>query len=125
MARVLCVDDDVQVLELKRTILERAGHGVDVSSSVEEALKRLEEGSYDAVITDWWFGPHDALRVIQKAKASAAMPVLVVSGFVAEALVSLGTGADIYLEKPVNAVELTSALDKLIAEGKQRQKTAA
>jgi DNA-binding response OmpR family regulator len=125
MARILCVDDDPQVLDLKRMILEKAGHGVDVSSSVENALIRLEQGSYDAVITDWWLGQHDALRVVQKAKASTAMPVLVVSGFVADALVSLGTGADVYLEKPVSAVELTSALDKLIAEGKRQRKSAA
>jgi len=125
MARILCVDDDAQVLELKRQILERSGHVVNTSPSVEDAIGKLDAQAYDAVITDWWFGHHDSLRVIQKAKTCKETPVLVVSGFVADALVSLGTGADVYLEKPVNATELTTALDSLIAQGKRGAKSAA
>lgn len=116
MARILCVDDDRQVLELKRAVLEKSGYGVDVSESIDEAITKLDEASYDAVVTDWWFGQHDALRVIQKAKSCKSTPVMVVSGFVADALVAMGTAADVYMEKPVNAVELTRALELLLQE---------
>jgi DNA-binding response OmpR family regulator len=114
MAHILCVDDDVQVVELKRVILEKSGYRVDTSLSVEDALQKLELNAYDAVVTDWWFGHDHALRVIRKAKSSRSIPVLIVSGFVADALVSLGTAADVYLHKPLGAMELTTALDNLL-----------
>jgi DNA-binding response OmpR family regulator len=114
MAQILCVDDDTQVLALKRAILEKSGYRVDTSPSVEDALEKLKSNPYDAVVTDWWFGQDHALRVINEAKRCSSIPVLVVSGFVADALISLGMAADVYLHKPVGALELTTALENLL-----------
>jgi CheY-like chemotaxis protein len=50
--RVLVVDDDSQVADLLREILELAGHGVDVAESGESALELLAGAEYDLVLSD-------------------------------------------------------------------------
>jgi two-component system NtrC family sensor kinase len=50
--RVLVVDDESEVAELLREILEIAGHAVDVADSGESALQRLSAAAYDLVLSD-------------------------------------------------------------------------
>ena len=52
---VLLVDEDTDVLELTQTFLEREDEGLDVSTetSSEAALTRLEDGSFDCVVSDY------------------------------------------------------------------------
>ena len=50
--RVLVVDDDCEIAELLREILEIAGHEIDVADSGESALQRLADTRYDIVLTD-------------------------------------------------------------------------
>ena len=113
MAHLLFVDDDLNQLQLKKAILEKAEHTVDTSSSIEDALSLLEMGAYDAVLADWWFGAKNSMRIVMKAEEKDT-PVLVVSGFAEEALLSLGSAADHYLQKPVSASDLTAALHQLL-----------
>jgi DNA-binding response OmpR family regulator len=120
MAHILCVDDDVAALELRRAILERAGHQVDVQTSVPQAIEKVMSRAYDAVVTDWRLGGHTARGLIQAAKVNPQMPVVVISGFVAEAFQSAEPLANLYLDKPVNPSELMEILDVLLRErGKQ------
>ena len=114
MARILCLDDDRTALSLKQRSLEAAGHTVETSYSVAEALKKLDSAAFDAIVTDWWIAENDALRVVQSAKHTKGIPVIVVSGFISDALVALGTAADLYLEKPVRVVDLQTAIEELL-----------
>ena len=126
MAHILCVDDDVAALELRRTILERAGHRVDAHTSVQQAIDKVMSRGYDAVVTDWRLGGHTARGLIQAAKLHAETPVVVISGFVAEAFQSAEPAADLYLDKPVNPLELMEVLEVLLRErGKQSGPPAA
>lgn len=119
MGRILCVDDDQRANQLKRRILERAGHRVDLSTSVDGAIEQLFAAAYDAVITDWRMGEGNAQRVIQAARLDPDTLVVVVSGFTAEAFQSSGPLADIYLDKPVDPSELVVIVATLL---KQRQR---
>src|SRR4051812_44665983 len=56
MARILCVDDEPTVVNLKCKILEAAGHTVTAATSAHEAIDKLEAAAYDAVVTDWRLG---------------------------------------------------------------------
>jgi len=51
---------------------------------------------------------------VQAAKNHAAMPVVVVSGYVAEAFQAAEPLADLYLEKPVNPEELVTIVNELL-----------
>ena len=114
MARILCVDDEPIALSLKQEILEKAGHEVTVSHSVEGAILQLNNRVFDAVVTDWRMGTQNGHSLLEVAKSGTDVPVIVVSGYVGEAMRGYEPFADIYLEKPVNPVELLKILDALL-----------
>jgi len=116
MARILCVDDEPHVVTLKCAILEQAGHKVTVSTSARDAVNQLQHNAFDAVVTDWRLGDGDGHAVVEAAKKHSTMPVVVVSGYVAEAFHSEPL-ADLYLEKPVNPEELVTIVNELLKAG--------
>jgi two-component system response regulator HydG len=118
MAKILCVDDEPHVVTLKCAILEQAGHKVTVSTSARDAVSKLQNTAFDAVVTDWRLGDSDGRPVVAAAKRQSSMPVVVVSGYVAEAFQAPEPLADLYLEKPVNPEELVTIVNKLLKGGK-------
>lgn len=123
MARILCVDDELQVVKLKCAILERAGHQVTHAVSAHQAVDLMGANSYDAVVTDWRLGDGNGRDVVQAAKSNSTMPVVVVSGYVAEAYQSAEPLADLYLEKPVNPEELVTIVNELLRASERAPRT--
>lgn len=117
MARILCVDDEPNIVDLKCTILKAAGHEATPSTSAEDAIQKLEHNSYDAVVTDWRLGTANGRAVLQAAKTNSTMPVVVVSGYVSEAFQAPEPLADLYLEKPINPEELVTIVNELLKIG--------
>lgn len=114
MSKILCVDDEPHVVTLKCAILEAAGHSVTPATSAHEAIEKLTSETYDAVVTDWRLGDDSGRSVVQAAKSHSMMPVVVVSGYVAEAFQAAEPLADLYLEKPVNPEELVTIVNELL-----------
>ncbi|HEU5232296.1 MAG TPA: response regulator [Terriglobales bacterium] len=114
MANILCVDDEPHVVTLKCAILESAGHSVTACTSARDAIDKLRHNAYDAVVTDWRLGDANGRAVVQAAKDHSSMPVVVVSGYVAEAFQAAEPLADLYLEKPVNPEELVTIVNELL-----------
>lgn len=114
MAKILCVDDEPNVAELKCAILKAAGHEVTPATSAQEAIEKLQQHSYDAIVTDWRLGDGDGRAVVQAAKAHSTTPVVVVSGYVSEAFQAAEPLADLYLEKPVDPGELVTIVNELL-----------
>jgi DNA-binding response OmpR family regulator len=114
VAKILCVDDDPDVIALKRTILEQAGYEVTTCISAEDAIREIRRVPFDGVVTDWRLGRERGRAIVEAAKAQSATPVVVVSGFVAEAFQAAEPMADIYLEKPADPRELVKILNTLL-----------
>jgi two-component system, NtrC family, response regulator GlrR len=114
MSKILCVDDEVQIVRLKCAILEAAGHKVTASTSAHDAIGKLESDTFDAVVTDWRLGDDSGRAVVQAAKSHSSVPVVVVSGYVTEAFQAAEPLADLYLEKPVNPEELVTIVNELL-----------
>jgi DNA-binding response OmpR family regulator len=125
VAKILCVDDEPVALALKLEILQRAGHVVVPSRSSEDAILKLGEESFDAIVTDWRLGAQNGHSLLETAKGGAGVPVVVVSGYVAEALRGYEPFADIYLEKPVNPKELVQIVDALLKNRSAHLRTDA
>ena len=117
MARILCVDDEPNVVSLKCAILEAAGHIATAATSARDAIEKLRSNTYDAVVTDWRLGDADGRAVVQAAKLHSGTPVVVVSGYVTEAFQATEPLADLYLEKPVNPKELVTIVNELLRTG--------
>jgi DNA-binding NtrC family response regulator len=114
MASILCVDDEPNIVALKCAILQAAGHQVTPSTSAHDAIEKLEHNNYDAVVTDWRLGDANGHAIVQTAKTRSSMPVVVVSGYVAEAFQAAEPLADLYLEKPVDPEELVTVVNQLL-----------
>ncbi len=67
--KVLVVDDEVRNAELTALELKDAGHEVEFVNGGGPALKRLEAGSFDAVITDLRMAPPDGLELLRQVKS--------------------------------------------------------
>jgi len=119
MAKILCIDDEPNVVKMKCAILESAGHEVTASTSAKDAIEKLKHDTYDAVVTDWRLGDANGRAVVQAAKESANMPVVVVSGYVNDAFQAAEPLADLYLEKPVNPEELVTIVNELLKSGEK------
>lgn len=118
MAKILCVDDHSH-LSLNCAVLEAAGHVVTSATSAQEAIGKLQDNRYDAVVTDWRLGDGNGRAIVQAARTQSALPVIIVSAHVAEAFQAAEPMADVYLEKPVNPEELVTIMNDLLNTGDQ------
>jgi len=119
MARLLLVEDDADQLELRRLILEHAGHRVWTASSPQAALDAFGEACPSVVVTDLRLPrSEDGLSLIRALRLrSSAVRIVVLSG--AEVGAGAPTGldqADLHLKKPVSSQELADLIRKLACD---------
>lgn len=110
--RVLLADDDVEMRQVVRQILESAGLEVHEASSGVTLLASLaDDGNFDLVVTDIRMPWISGQQVVQMARAAGFdMPVLVMTAFADESLrqsMSAITGATL-LEKPFDKRDLVT-----------------
>lgn len=111
MKRVFVVDDEPDVTELLRTILEVEGFVVETSTDGRDALARVMKDPPDLLVLDLMMPQLDGfelLRLLRADPGGAAVPVLVVSARSGHQhqLESLQRGASAYLCKPFSPREL-------------------
>lgn len=103
--RVLYVDDRPDLLELAQIYLERedARLTVDTAETAEDALELLEDGAYDAVVSDYQMPEMDGLVFLKtlREERGSDVPFIVFTGKGREevAIEALNLGANRYLQK--------------------------
>ncbi len=85
MARVLVVDDEPDIRDIVSRALRHAGHDVDVASDGAAALERLEQDTYDLLLTDIVMPIMDGVALALKAgKSWPDMCILMMTGYANE-----------------------------------------
>jgi CheY-like chemotaxis protein len=115
MARILVVEDDTSQLDIRKQILEHAGHQVVTAQDVSQALERWAAGPEvpPVVVMDLRIPePEDGLRLIQ-AIAGRARIIVLSGGQVDPAL-----PIDEFLTKPCPSRRLLECINKWISESK-------
>ena len=80
-ATILCVDDDIQALDLRRRVLEQGGYRVLSAHSATQALETFRSGSIDAVILDYWLPRTNGIKVATEFKSlKPHVPIIMLSG---------------------------------------------
>jgi len=125
MARILCVDDELNVVRMNCAILQGAGHDTTSCTSAREAVEELQRNAYDIVVTDWRLGDGNGSAVVQAARTNSNVPVIVVSAYMAEAFQAAEPPADLYLEKPVKPEDLITSVNDVLKSGTCSEKAIA
>ncbi len=123
MVRVLAVDDDPTILRLLQVNLEMEGHEVHTADNGRDALERLPEVEPEVVLLDVMMPHLDGWQVCEQLRTDAAfdaLPVVFLSARAQEADLSRGraVGADAYVTKPFDPLELVELIERLAREGR-------
>jgi len=107
--RILVVDDEKSLLIALRGLLSREGYQVETASSGEEALRRIETGSFHLVITDLAMEGIDGMQVLERARVvdpDLAVVMITAHGSEKTAVQAMKLGARDYIPKPFDNDEL-------------------
>jgi len=119
-ARVMLVDDDLDLLRLLSIRLEGAGYGVTAVESGEAALSQLAVASPDVVITDLRMGGMDGIALFESLKKkNPALPVIILTahGTIPDAVAATQRGVFGYLTKPFDGKALLTQVEKALQFG--------
>lgn len=126
--RVLVAEDEVSQRTVIGDILGDEGYSVDLAESGEQAIKMLEENSYQAVVSDLKMPGVDGLEVLERAIAVDENTVVVLVtayGTVDTAVAAMKQGATDYLNKPLRKDELLIVLEKALKNRRLAQENIA
>ncbi|HEV2071723.1 MAG TPA: response regulator, partial [Acidimicrobiales bacterium] len=118
--RVLVVDDDPVILKLLRVNFEMEGYSVTTAADGVKGLKAAREEHPDVIISDVMMPHMNGLELVAALDADTstdAIPVILLSARAQETDVSDGlhAGADDYVTKPFDPIELIDRVQQLLA----------
>ena len=116
-SRILVVDDEPEICELLTRLLERGGHRIVSANSGYDALKLLETGGIDLVLTDLMMPGMDGLGLLERIQArDPDLPVVMVTAVndIAVAMAAMRRGAYDYLSKPFEREHLGAAVQRAL-----------
>ena len=116
--RILIAEDDPLMLKAIATRLTNDGYEIATVADGQEALKMFEEFNPDLIITDILMPYTSGLELIGVIKSNALkkIPILVLSAYGQEntVLEAFDLGADDFLTKPFNPLELSTRVKRLL-----------
>ena len=114
--RVLVVDDEKLIVKGIRYSLEQDGMDVDCAYDGEEALKLAKENAYDIILLDIMLPKHDGFEVCQMIREFSDVPIIMLTakGDDMDKILGLEYGADDYITKPFNILEVKARIKAII-----------
>jgi two-component system response regulator VanR len=108
--RVLVVDDDPDISQLVEIHLKREGYTIHTAADAKEALRILQQHTFEAIILDIMMPGMDGFELISEIRKTVDAPVIFLSarGDEPDKVLGLGLGADDYVTKPFSARELVA-----------------
>jgi twitching motility two-component system response regulator PilG len=120
--RILVVDDDENILNLEKTILEQKGFDVTTAAGGSQALAILADHAFDLILLDVMMPEVDGFTVCRKIKEDARLKDIPVIFLTAkgggEALAEgFESGAVMYINKPFTANKLLTIVNTMLDSG--------
>jgi len=118
-AKILIVDDDPDIINLVKTILEAENYTVYSTESGEEALGEVSKLRPDLIILDIilpGIDGYDTCKILKTDDHTSPIPVIILSikCSVEDRIIGLNIGADDYITKPFDPGELTARVEAVL-----------
>ena len=112
MSRALVVDDEKLIVKGIKFSLEQDGLEVDCAYDGEEALEKAKSNSYDIILLDVMLPKMDGLEVLQAVRGFSDVPIIMLTakGTDMDKILGLEYGADDYITKPFNILEVKARI---------------
>ena len=116
MSRILIVEDEVAIADLEKDYLELSGFEVEVENDGTSGLARALAEDFDLFILDLMLPGIDGFEICKQIREKKNTPILMVSAKKddIDKIRGLGLGADDYVTKPFNPIELIARVNALI-----------
>ena len=124
--RILIIDDDPDIVKTVTANLELDGFSVLSAACGSDGLTAIRERSPDLVLLDLGLPDIDGIKVCQILRRESDVPVIMLSArdTVADKLLGLECGADDYLVKPFNALELSARIRTVLRRVRRSEPSA-
>ena len=108
MAEILVCDDDKDIVEAIEIYLAQEGHDILKAYDGEQAIRVLQNNPVDLLIIDVMMPKLDGIRATLKIREKNALPIIILSAKSEDTdkILGLNVGADDYVTKPFNPLEL-------------------
>lgn len=117
MAKILLVDDDLELCNAVQNFLGLQGHSVETASTGEDAIQLLKNFQYDVIVLDWGLPGIEGDELCRLYRAQGGnTPIMFLTGRNDISFLETGfnSGADDYMVKPFDIRELTARLKGLL-----------
>jgi DNA-binding response OmpR family regulator len=114
--RVLVVDDEKLIVKGIKFSLEQDGMEVDTAYNGEEALQKASEKNYNIILLDIMLPKLNGFEVCKKIREFSAVPIIMLTakGEDEDKISGLEYGADDYIIKPFNILEVKARINAII-----------
>ena len=121
MPKILVVDDEKVLVKGIKFNLENEGDQVEVGYDGEEAVEQARTGQFDLIILDLMMPKIDGLQACMKIREFSNVPVIMLTarGEDADKIIGFECGADDYITKPFNILELKARVRALLRRAGQ------
>lgn len=126
MAKILVCDDDKDIVEAIDIYLTQEGYEVLKAYDGDEAIKVLKRNGVDLLIMDVMMPRLDGIRATLKIRENMSLPIIILSAKSEDAdkILGLNIGADDYITKPFNPLELVARVKSQLRRYTQLGSTA-
>ena len=121
--RVLVVDDEKLIVKGIRFSLEQEGMEVDCAYDGEEALEKAKTKEYDMILLDIMLPKLTGLEVCQQIREFSSVPIIMLTakGEDMDKILGLEYGADDYITKPFNILEVKARIKAIMRRASKEE----
>jgi DNA-binding response OmpR family regulator len=121
--RLLLVDDEPSIVKGLKFSLEQDDYEVEVAYDGDAALDMFAKGEYDLILLDVMLPKKDGIEVCQQIRETSQVPIIMLTakGEDMDKILGLEYGADDYMTKPFNILEVKARIKTILRRVSQPQ----
>lgn len=121
--RILLVDDEPLIIKGLRFSLQQDGYEIDDAADGEQAIEKVLHNSYDLILLDVMLPKLSGIEVCQRIREMSDVPIIMLTakGEDMDKILGLEYGADDYMTKPFNILEVKARIKTILRRASGRK----